>query len=206
MSVNLIDIEGDITPPRSEQVPKVRYLAYGSSITHGSHGIIPTNTYAAHTARLLNADLINLGFAGAAKLESGVADYIATRDDWNFATLEMGINILWIDPEEYRRRVEYFVKTIAKAHPQKKIFCIDVFYCYSDVYNDGKAAKFREIMKETIEKLRLSNVVYVNGLSVLDGSYGLASDIVHLNNISTSYVGQRLASIIKNHCRDMIFL
>ena len=57
----LIDIEGDITPPEEGQTPKVKYLAYGSSITHGLTAIRPTGTYAMKTAYLLGVDLINLG-------------------------------------------------------------------------------------------------------------------------------------------------
>ena len=59
--IKLIDIKGDITPPEEGQTPKVKYLAYGSSITHGLAAIRPTGTYAMKTAYILGVDLINLG-------------------------------------------------------------------------------------------------------------------------------------------------
>ena len=44
-----------------------------------------------------------------------MADYIAGRDDWDFATLEMGINMIGdFDVEEFRSRVEYFIPKIGK--------------------------------------------------------------------------------------------
>lgn len=199
LRVNVIDIEGDIEPPRPDQTPGIRYLAYGSSITHGSLGLLATNTYAAHTARLLNADLINLGFAGTARLEKSAADYIASGCGWDFATLEMGINILEIDPEEYRKRITYFISTVAKANPEKKVFCIDVFYCDSDLYKDGRAKRFREIMKETVYDLNVPNTVYINGLDIMGGSFGLSADFVHPNNSAIFKMGEALADIIKRN-------
>lgn len=197
LRVNVIDIEGDIEPPRPNQTPSLRYLAYGSSITHGSLGLLATNTYAAHAARLLNADLINLGFAGTARLEKSAADFIASRCDWNFTTLEMGINILDIDPEEYRERITYFISTVAKTNPKKKVFCIDVFYCDSDLYKDGKAKRFREIMRETVCNLNFSNTVYINGLDIMGGSFGLSADLIHPNNSAIFKMGKALSDVMK---------
>ena len=64
-------------------------------------------------AQLLGVDLINLGFGGGACLEPEIADYIAGRQDWDFASLELGINLLrQVEPEEFARRVDYFVERI----------------------------------------------------------------------------------------------
>ena len=87
----LMDIEGDLTGPRRGQVPAVRYLTYGSSITHGASAVRPSGTYAMLTARSVGADLVNLGLGGGAHLEGDIADYIASRTDWDLASLEMGI-------------------------------------------------------------------------------------------------------------------
>lgn len=70
----------------------VRYLAYGSSITHGSLGLVQPDSYVFRIAQLLGTDYINLGFAGKALMEPEMAEYIVSRKDWNFATVEMGIN------------------------------------------------------------------------------------------------------------------
>lgn len=198
-NVQLIDIEGDIEPPERRQVPEKRYLAYGSSITHGSIGLHATNTYAAKTAALLGAELINLGFAGTAKLERSMADYIAQRDDWDFATLEMGINVLDIEPEDYRDRITYFINRVAGSHPDKKVFCIDLFYTHSDFMNNGRAEMFRSIMRETLEKLNLPNTVYVNGLDVLDDVTGLSADLIHPNSVAIPIMAKKLSDIMKKN-------
>lgn len=66
-----------MSPPQIGQEQRARYLAYGSSITHGSSVVGPTETYAMRVARLLGMDLINLGFAGSAHFDDALATYIA---------------------------------------------------------------------------------------------------------------------------------
>ena len=93
-STKIINIEGEFSLPEKEQTPLIKYLAYGSSITHGYSALRPTGSYAMRTAQLLGVDLVNLGFGGGAHCESQLADYIAERNDWDFATFELGINMI----------------------------------------------------------------------------------------------------------------
>lgn len=51
-------------------------LYYGSSITQGACASHPGNEYQGHISRALDADYINLGFAGKAKGEQVMAEYI----------------------------------------------------------------------------------------------------------------------------------
>ncbi|MBP3360531.1 MAG: SGNH/GDSL hydrolase family protein [Clostridia bacterium] len=193
----IYDISGDIEPPKSEDAPKRRYLAYGSSITHGSLALLQVNTWTNRIAENTGSDLINLGFAGAAHLEPCIADYIASRNDFDFATLEMGINILDIDPEDFRGRVRRFVSTIAKAHPDKMFFCIDVFYCSSDLFGDGKAALFRKIVRDELADMAFANTVHIDGLKMLTSSKGLSGDLVHPNVRGVEEIAANLTAEIK---------
>ena len=181
----LIAIEGSFDLPRPEQTPATRYLAYGSSITHGNSAIRPTGCWARRTAQNLGVDLINLGFGGGAHLEREMADYIAGRSDWDFATLEMGINIIGsIDEDEFARRVDYFVTTIAQAHPDKWIFCIDLFTCRydfegRDLRPSDKIVAFRGIVGDKVAQLNLPKLVHVSGSDILTSVDGLTADLVH---------------------------
>ena len=62
----IVDVEGECRPPKAEEVPSRTYLAYGSSITHGSLSLIQMNSYASRVAENFGANLINHGFAGSA--------------------------------------------------------------------------------------------------------------------------------------------
>mgnify|MGYP002555374518 FL=1 len=43
-------------------------------------------------AQALGVDYLNLGFAGNALMEEEMANYLVSRRDWDFASVEMGIN------------------------------------------------------------------------------------------------------------------
>ena len=156
-------------PPRARPGAGRRYLAYGSSITHGNNSLGATGTYAMRMARRLGVDLINLGFGGGAHCEPVLADYIAARDDWDFATLELGINMVtWLDTADFAERVRTFVRTIAEAHPDKWIFCIDMFPFHMDF--DPEAERnhaYRAVVRETVAELALPRLVHIDGRDLL---------------------------------------
>jgi hypothetical protein len=101
-------IEGEgLRPPTSNELPSLRYLSYGTSITHGAAATASHLTYVAQTAWRLRADLINLGVGGSAWCEPQLADYIAERDDYDIATLALSVNMIGggFKDEEFRERV-----------------------------------------------------------------------------------------------------
>jgi hypothetical protein len=197
--IKLISLEGEFSPPEKGQVPTKKLLAYGSSITHGAECIIPSGSYAMRTAYLLGSDLINLGFGGGAHLEKQMADYIAERNDWDFASMEMGINMIRnFDIEEFRKRVEYFIPRISQANKNKWIFCIDLFLFYMDFeQKEEKEKAFREIIKNTVEKLNLPKLVYIDGREILKSAAGLKIDLVHPSPAGMQEMAYNLAAIMK---------
>jgi len=196
-AVRLISVEGEFELPQPEQTPTRRYMAYGSSITHGSAAIRSTGMYAQRTAQLLNADLHNLGFGGGAHLEPQMADYIAGRSDWDFATLETGINLGSVGVTEFARLVDYFIPTIAHAHADKWIFCLGLFTCHSDLNGGTWAAEYREIVKSAVKRLNQPRVVYVDGRSLLPSVQGLTTDLVHPSPFGMEEIACNLSSIIR---------
>ena len=193
----IFGVEGDVTPPAPDMLPKRRYLAYGSSITHGSLSLLPMQRYAMRAAEALSADLINLGYAGSARMEKDMADHIAARDDWDFATLEMGINALDMSCELFAERVSYFIEKIAASHPDKKVFCIDLVYYWGDVDGSEKANAFREIVRR--EAARHANAVYADGRDILSiGAAGLSGDFTHPNLRGHEVMGDNLARLIRS--------
>lgn len=195
----IIDVVGRCNPPKAEQMPQKRYLAYGSSITHGSLSVLPATSYAFVVAENLKADLINLGYAGSAAMEPCMADYIAERKDWDFATLEMGINVInTMSEEEFENRVRYFVYKIASENPDKTVVCIDMFYFSLDYENNEKADVYRNIVRKVVEELNLANVSYINGKSLLDNMDGLSADLIHPNVRGMQKIAENLTSQLKS--------
>ncbi len=195
--LRLMDIEGDIEPPRPEQLPSRRMLAYGSSITQGYSCSHPTGTYILRTGHLLGVDVLNIGFGGGAWLEAEIGQYLAQRDDWDFAVLELGINLVnRIDVEAFAERVKTFLDVFAAARREKWIFCIDMFPFRMDYEGDPKAAAFRRVVRDAIAAINLPKLVHVDGRDVLTRVTGLSADICHPIDSGFEEMAQNLSGII----------
>ncbi len=185
--IKIVDIEGEVALPRAEQTPGQKMLMYGSSITHGSCAIHPTGTYAMKTAAKLGVDLINLGSQGSALLEGAMADYIADRTDWDFAFLELGINVIWdivkaehTPVEVFAERLKYFLTRIAQSNPDKWIFCTDIYTNDSDYREDDEMTeKYRKAVKKQVADLKLPKLVHLPGRTLLPSGKGLSTDLIH---------------------------
>ncbi|CAG7658748.1 SGNH/GDSL hydrolase family protein [Paenibacillus allorhizosphaerae] len=202
----LVGIEGEVAPPGPEQTPELRYLSYGSSITHGGDAARPTGTYAMRTAQRLGADLINMGFAGSAHMDEAVAEYIASRDDWSFATLEMGINVFrfW-EPELFERKVNRFLSVIAGSEPNRPIVCTDLFYCIYDIQENPKIGVFRDIVRTAVQKLERPNVHYIPGTELLTSAQELSADLIHPSAAGHELIAERLSVRIVNVLEPQYF-
>lgn len=208
----ILTVEGEVSPPRKEQVPGIKWLTYGSSITHGSEAISPSGTYVNRTAQKLGVDVINMGFGGSAELEAPMADHIASRRDWDFATFEMGINMIWDiennkigDPALFKARIDYFLPKIAKTHPDKWIFCIDIFTTSGDYSGDQHVNKYREIVKQKVEELNIPKLKYVCGRDILTINTGLTVDLIHPSAQGMENISENLARLIKTNIKEISF-
>ncbi len=197
-TVNIISIEGDLSYPIENATPDKTLLSYGSSITHGASCIPPEGTYPAQCAYHLGYDVLNLGLGGAAQMEMSVAEHIASRSDWDIATLEMGINVCNWDNETFHKTAESFVAKIVEAHPDKKIFCIDLFTYKADFSGDTTSAPgFRESVKSIVKALDSKNVFYIDGRKLLTKPVGLRTDLVHPSDNGMIEMGRNLAAFIE---------
>ncbi len=201
--IKLMDIDGDVEPPKKEETPKKVILNYGSSITHGSNSIDMSHSWTYLTAHQLNLDCRNLGMAGSCAMESAVIDYIADEGKngaWDIATLELGINVLSWEEKKIEDRVTYAVRRIAEANPQKPIIVISPFYCSDDFLNNnkGNADKWRRNISEVISRLGYKNVYYKSGLEFIDNMSYISGDLVH----PSIYGVQRIADILTKFIRE----
>ena len=199
--VRLLDIAGDVTPPARDQYPRQRWLAYGSSITQGTISIRPTDSYVMRTAHLLGVDLINLGFGGGAHCEQAMARYIADRDDWDFATLEVGINMWWrFESPEFEARVRTFITTIARAHPDKWIFCLDMLPFRGDFGDDrDRLVALRRVVPQVVAELNQPKLVHIETQPLMPTLTGLSADALHPAPGGMWQIASNLAGQIQRH-------
>lgn len=194
-SYRILDIRGDIEPPKKSQLPQQTLLCYGSSITHGSNSIDASHTWASVLAHKLNMDLINLGMAGSCAMEPAMINYIASegeKGNWNTAIMELGINVLRWEPEKIISRVTNAVSEVAGRNPDKKIFVISPFYCGSDYQKKPEPDRWRRLIAEVVHKTAYKNVMLINGLDLLGDMSLISADEVHPNIYGVQQIASRL--------------
>ena len=196
-------IEGTgIRPPREDEIPDKKYLAYGTSITHGAASTGIHLAYVSQTARRLGVDLCNLGVGGSAFCEPELANLIAEREDWDFATLSLSVNMVGgFSVEEFRDRVSYMINKVGGS--SRPVFCITIFPHFRDlntkkVNNNVELAKrtvsFRKVLKEEVDKSEKDNLYLINGSDLLKEFGGLSIDLIHPADNGMIQMGENLAS------------
>ena len=197
--IELVDVIGDVEPPKAEMMPKKTLLCYGSSITHGSNAISYSNSWASQLARKLGMDCRNLGLSGSCLMEKEMIDYIA-NEKWDAATLELGMNTLcWEDNEKIRSRVDYTVSTIAEKNSGKPIFVISPFYTREDFEGKKNAENWREIISSVVENRNYKNVKYISGTELIDNISLIAADFVHPSIYGVNEICNRLYDHMKEY-------
>ena len=194
----------DVRPPEPDDLPSLRYLAYGTSITHGFDAEGPHLTYAAQTAWHLGADLINLGLGGSAHCEPDLADYIAGRGDWDIASLALSVNMQGFAMDEFYRRVSYMVNTVSGQNPDKPVACITLYPYARDFGIHDAGAKYggtpeayRQALRDAVAACPGKNVHLIEGPDILTDIAGLTADLVHPSDNAMILMGRNLAAKLK---------
>ncbi|MEV3853836.1 GDSL-type esterase/lipase family protein [Streptomyces sp. NPDC050095] len=107
------------------------WLHHGSSISHGSDAASPSATWPAHAASLGGAELVNLGFGGAALLDPFTAR--AMRDTpADLISVKIGINVVNYDLMRMRAftpAVHGFLDTVRDGHPTAPLLVVSPILC-----------------------------------------------------------------------------
>lgn len=198
----IVDIIGDVEPPKREQCPQKRLMTYGSSITVGLDGRTASTAWASMVARNLKWDLLNKGFAGSCMLEKDMARYLAQlgqRGDYDAAILELGINAMNYPEEKVYDRVEFLLKQVVGGNPDKQFFVVSPFLAPSDWAGDGEnGRKWRRIIPEVAEKLNYVNLTYINGRDIINDVSLFSADGLHPSIYGHMEIAKNMYARIKD--------
>jgi lysophospholipase L1-like esterase len=194
-------IQGDnIRAPEPVDLPDLRYLAYGTSITHGFDAEGPHLSYVSQTARHLGADLINLGVGGSAYCEHQLSDYIGARDDWDIASLALSVNMQGFPLDEFYERVSYMVNTVSGGDPNRPVACITLYPHFRDFGIDpadmdygGTSEQYRQALRDAVSACPNANVHLIEGTEILTDIAGLTADLIHPGDNGMIEMGRNLA-------------
>jgi hypothetical protein len=195
-------VEGSgVRAPAPGDLPAVRYLAYGTSITHGFDAEGPHLSYVAQTAWHLGADLINLGVGGSAHCEHALADYIGARNDWDIATLALSVNMQGFSLDEFYERVSYMVSTVSGADVSRPVACVTLYPYFRDLGIEdsgatygGTPSQFRQALRDAVAACPHPNVHLIEGPEILTQIRGLTHDLIHPGDHGMIEMGRNLAA------------
>lgn len=191
---------GTLRPPNADEKPRLRWLAYGSSITQGGNFY----NYVNAAAQMLEVDALNLGMGGSCFLEQGIADFIASRDDWDFATFELGINMCGPAAgknETFAAKVEYLLKEVTRRQPGKPIFLITIFN--NGAMHEMARSGWQDDQREKNEILREAAARYPGRVHLIDGEAlvpdfrGFMPDLLHPDALGAVRMGINLADALR---------
>ena len=193
-------VEGSVRPPRPDELPPLRCLGYGTSITQGAGASARHLCFLSQTARRLGADAVNLGCASAAFCEPQLADYIGRRDDWHIATLEPTANMLKFPLDEFRRRTAYLVDAVAGADESRPVACITLMRLADDMPPRHTASAagaapedYRRAFRQVAAACGRPNVHVIEGTDLLADLSDLTTSMVHPSDYGHARVAENLA-------------
>ncbi|CAH1226904.1 hypothetical protein PAECIP111891_06025 [Paenibacillus allorhizoplanae] len=192
-----------VRPPLPDEVPAVRWLAYGSSITHGSSAVHNYNAYVHKAAQRLGIDVMNMGLSGACMCEPQVANYLSSRTDWDLATLEIGVNMRTsYSPEQFRERAEYLIQSMCSKHPNKPVVVITIFlnastYDSSETTVGQNQAAFNAILREIVASSKYPKLYLLEGNEILTDFAGLTCDLIHPSDYGHELMGENLSRLLR---------
>jgi lysophospholipase L1-like esterase len=194
-----------VCPPREDETPPRKWIAYGSSITSGAGATMHHYGYVYHAARALNLDVLNHGLSGSCLCEPEVAEYLAARE-CDLLTLEIGVNMrAGFSPEQFRERAAYLMQKVAAVQPERKVFVISIYPNFETAgivqVKEQQARTEREVaFNETLRELaaEYSGFTLIDGAQILSEFSGLNfGDMIHPSDYGHALMGANLATQIR---------
>lgn len=200
-------------PPRAAVEPAPPYAAenpvvfYGSSITHGACASRPGNSYPAMLGRMLDTDIINLGFSGSALGEPLMADYISSLP----RRLGRAPRALVLDydhnapnPEHLEKTHYPFYKTIRQAQPDLPILMVSKPNVYWG--DPADTARRRAIIEDTYQRALSEGdgrVAFLDGGRLFDGEMpdSCVVDGTHPNDLGFMRMAETMAPVLRELLR-----
>lgn len=185
-----------VRPPTEGEVPRLRWLAYGSSITNGASASLHLNSYVYHAARIAGLDVRNMGLSGSCHCEPEVAEFLGAQEDCGVFTLEVGVNMRTsVEPDDFRERVVRLLGGVHRA--DRSVFLITVYPNYSSGEPEKRQHAFSDILREIHASGNWPGLGLIEGGSVLDSPGDLTTDMIHPSDYGHARMGRNLGDILR---------
>jgi len=197
-------IEGDVRPPKPNELGAPVMLSYGTSISMGAYASRADLVWNALTARALGYDFINMGSSGTAYCEPAMSDYLASLK-WDLCVLELSVNMGVFPIGQFKDRVNYMIDKLARSHPDAPIVCISLFpFGTGDLWANNKLGtqERRDALAAIVKASGHRNVHFVSGPDLLNFT-GLSPDMLHPTDHGMIEIASNLTPKISEIIREI---
>jgi len=171
---------------------------YGTSIQQGACASRPGMVHSAILGRRLKYPTINLGFSGAGRMEPAMADLLAELD----ASVYVLDCLPNMNAQMVTERVEPFVRTLRRAHPQTPIVLVEdrrfpdgFLVAPKRERNDANHAALRAAFKR-LKKAGIKHLYYIPGDSLLGDDGEGTVDSSHPNDLGFMRQADAFAKVL----------
>ena len=190
--------------PQSELIDSERpVIMYGTSILQGGCANRPGMAHTNILSRLLNREVINLGFSGNALLDYEIAELMASHPSPGVFVLD---NVPNCTASLIDEKGEKFFRLLRDTHPDVPVIFVEspypptAFYAYNLKVRIEKNLAWRELF-ERLKKEGEKNISYVTSDNIM-GSDGEATvDGVHFTDLGMQRYAEHVAPTIRKALR-----
>ncbi|MGO4689686.1 SGNH/GDSL hydrolase family protein [Glaciibacter sp. 2TAF33] len=187
-----------------------KWVAYGDSITQGWTSTDPGSAWTAVAARATGFDLLNLGFAGAARGELPVAAHLAATPA-DVISLAWGTNCwsqIEMDARYIGELMRLFLSMVRNGHPETPILVLSpVIRPAAEETRNGSGASLSDLrgaIEEAVDAFRDENadshVHLVSGAGLITTGQ-LDPDGIHPNDAGHAAIGAAAAAALTRVAR-----
>jgi lysophospholipase L1-like esterase len=128
-----------------------------------------------------------------------MADFIGSRQDYEIATLEVGVNMRnGVSPEDFRARVSYLLDAVAAPGANRQVFLVTVYPNLSEAGLAAAQDRFSAILRELVASGRWRKLSLIEGGTILDDPGDLTADYIHPSDYGHARMGYHLGKILSN--------
>jgi lysophospholipase L1-like esterase len=170
LPLQLRAVDGNIEPAPAQS----RWLAYGDSITEGANLSAPSRAWPALVARELGFEVVNLGFAGAARGELALAEQMAMLDA-DVMSVAVGTNCWRRVPtsvEQMAANIDAFLAVLKQERPEVPVILVSPLLRPDAEATANRLGATLTDLREAIEQAgaRQSNVHVISGVGIVTAS------------------------------------
>ena len=188
---------------------RLRWITYGSSITHCYYSDSPSQTWPALAANKMDFNLTSLGYSGNCHLEPMVARMI--RDlPADFISICAGINIVGgntLSERTFSPALIGFIQTIRDVHKDVPLVVISpIFHREREKSENAVGLSLEKVRTEIIQVIDMlkrhgdQNIYYIDGLEMFGEEYEkYLPDGLHPNGEGDKIIAVRFQQFIEAH-------